>query len=167
MAKVKTKVGDIFQIPIDSNRVGYGQVVLLPEANVLFICVFAATTRPDETPDLCEIVHSDILLAGNTFDAKFNHGHWHIVGNVTDNLPSIELPIYKYGRGSETMVETVDRSRCRRATKAEEYSLPFRTYTAPVGFELAIKAIGGVGEWLEDFNDLKYDQLRKSSNVVI
>jgi Immunity protein 26 len=167
MARVKVTVGDVFQIPIDASRVGYGQVVLQPENNVLFICVFAATTPPDETPDLQQIVRSEILLAGSTFDAKFNHGHWPIVGRVTENLTTIELPVYKYGKDDETMLESLDRSRQRRATKEEASSLPFRTYTAPVGFELALKAIAGVGEWLGAFDDLKYDQLRKSNEIVI
>jgi hypothetical protein len=165
--KVKITVGDVFQVPIDSERVGFGQVVALPEKNVLFICIFSAMTHPNETPDLRQIVHSDILLAGNTFDAKFNHGHWRIVGNVTDNLTSIDLPVYKYGKGAETMVEALDRSKSRRATEAEEELVPFRTYTAPIGFELALKAISGVGVWSDDFYDLKYDPLRKSSQLML
>jgi hypothetical protein len=167
MTKVKVKVGDVFQIPIDSARVGYGQVIMQPEKNVLFICVFAATRPPNAMPDLDEIVRSDILLAGNTFDAKFNHGHWPIVGNVTSNLAEIELPNYKSGKGDTAVVETLDRSRRRPATKQEEQLLPFRTYTAPVGFELAIKAIAGVGDWLADYDDLKYDDLKRSSEVIV
>ena len=166
-AKVKITVGDVFQIPIDSARVGYGQVVLRPEKNVLFICVFAATTRPDEAPDIHQIVQSDVLLAGNTFDAKFNHGHWRIVGNTTENLANIALPTYKSGMGNEAIVETLDRTRHRRATPEEERSLPFRTYTSPAGFEQALKAIGGVGEWLGVYDELKYDELCKSSEVIV
>ena len=62
-SKFKAKIGDIFQIPIDAARVGYGQVVLLPEKNVLFICIFAAMTKLGERPDLKAIVRSEILLA--------------------------------------------------------------------------------------------------------
>src|SRR4051794_27416313 len=84
--KIEVNVGDVFQIPIDDTRIGYGQVVLKPEKPILFICVFAATTAPGVPPDLDEITRSDILLAGSTFDALFNHGRWTIVGNVTSNL---------------------------------------------------------------------------------
>ncbi len=143
-------------------------VVLKPEKPVLFICVFTATTAPGVSPDLDEIVRSDILLAGSTFDALFNHGRWTIVGNVTSNLPSIALPVYRYGMGdTRECVETLDRSRHRRATKEEERSLPFRTYSAPILFEDALKAIAGVGEWLPDYNDMKYDALKASSEVIV
>lgn len=164
--KVKVNVGDIFQIPIDSARVGYGQVVFIPEKKVLFVCVYAETTRPDETPNIRQIVQSDVLLAGNTFDGKIWNGDWPIVGNIMENLPSIALPTYKYGMGDEAVVETLDRTRRRRATPEEEQSLPFRAYTAPIRFELALKAIGGVGEWRDDFDSLSYEQLRKSSEVI-
>ncbi len=166
-SKVKVQVGDVFQIPIDDSRWGYGQVVLQPEKNVLFICVFAATTESDQAPDLEQVVRSDILLAGNTFDAKFNHGHWPIVGNLISNLVKIPLPNYKSGKEETTIVETLDRSRRRSATKEEEQFLSFRTYTAPVGFELALKAIAGVGRWLLGYDDLKYDKLKVSSKIMV
>lgn len=168
--KAKISVGDVFQITIDSARVGYGQVVLRPEKNVkgvLFICVYAETTRPGEIPSIRQIVQSDILLAGNTFDAKLNHRHWPIVGNITDNLPSIALPHYKCAQSDAVVVENLERTRRRQATAAEANELPLRTYTSPAVFELALKAIGGVGEWRDEFDDLKYDELRKSSEVVV
>jgi hypothetical protein len=34
-------------------------------------------------------------------------------------------------------------------------------------FELALKAIAGVGEWVADYDDLKYDNLKASSEVVV
>jgi hypothetical protein len=168
--KVKIGVGDVFQIPIDSTRMGYGQVVLRPEKNVksvLFICVYAATTGPDEAPNISQIVRSGILLAGNTFDAKLHNGDWPIVGNLSENLPSIALPNFKSGMGDEAVVETLDRRRRRRATPEEERFLPFRSFTSPIGFELALKAIGGRGEWRDEFNSLNYEELRKSSEVIV
>jgi hypothetical protein len=169
-ARVQINVGHVFQIPIDSERVGYGQVVLRPEQNVksvLFVCVYAQTTRPDESPNAQQIVLSDILLAGLTFDAKLNNGDWPIVGSVTENLPSIALPNYNYRMSEKAVVETLDRRRRRWATPEEEQSLPFRTYASPMVFELALKAIGGVGQWRDDFNDLKYETLRKSASIVV
>lgn len=163
--KVKAKIGDVFQIPIDDARVGYGQVVLFPEKSSLFICVFAATTPPGVEPDLNEIVRSDILLAGSTYDGKLWHGHWPIVGNVTTNLPSIALPVYKSGMGATAIVETLDNSRRRPATKQEEEFLPFRHYAAPGVFEDALKAIAGLGEWRYD--KLSYEILKASSEVVV
>jgi hypothetical protein len=166
-SKIEVNVGDVFQPPIDGVRTGYGQVVLKPEKPILFICLFAVTTAPGELPKLDEIVRSDILLAGSTFDALFNHGRWKIVGNVTWNLSSIALPVYQSGMGDSAIVETLDRSRRRRANKQEESILPFRTYTAPIGFELALKAIGGIGEWLPPYNDMKYDVLKASSRTIV
>jgi hypothetical protein len=165
-AKVEVNVGDIFQIPIDDARVGYGQVVLEPEKHVLFICLFAATTAPQALPIIADIVQSDILLAGNTFGALFRHGQWKIIGNIKSNLSAIALPVYKYGMGVTAVVETLDRSRRRRATPYEESTLPFRGYCAPIRFELALKSMAGIGEWIPSFDKLKYDVLKASSRVV-
>lgn len=165
--KIEMNVGDVFAIPIDDARVGYGQIVLKPEKPVLFICVFAMTSPPGSSPDLNEVVRSDILLMGSTFDALLQNGQWKIVGSIVENLSSIALPVYKSGMGDETIVETVDRSRSRKANRQEEASLPFRTYTAPIGFELALKAIGGVGEWLPLFDKMNYETLKPSSQVII
>ena len=169
-ARVQINPGDVFQIPIDSERVGYGQVVLRPEQNVrsvLFVCVYAQTTRPHESPNVQQIILSDILLAGLTFDAKLHNGDWPIVGSVTENLPNIALPNYKYRMSEKAVVETLDRRRRRWATPEEEKSLPFRTYASPMVFELALKAISGVGQWRDDFNNLKYEELRKSESIVV
>jgi len=165
--KIKAKVGDIFQMPIDDTRVGYGQVVVQPERKVLFVCAFAATTRPGEQPDLNVILRSEILLAGNTFDAKIWHGHWPVVGNLPPNMGTIVLPNYKEGLPGQALVESLDRTRRRRATIDEERLLPFRLYVAPVGFEKALKALFGIGEWLADDEDLRYDRVRQSGLIVI
>ena len=109
--KVNAKVGDIFQIPIDDARVGYGQVVVQPEKNVLFVCVFSATTRSGEQPELDAVVRSEILLAGNTFDAKIWHGHWPVVGNVPPNMRAIALPNYKEGQPGQAFGESLDLKR--------------------------------------------------------
>ncbi len=165
--KVKAKVGDVFQIPIDDTRVGYGQVVVQPEKNVLFVCVFSATTRPDEHPDPEVVLRSEILLAGNTFDAKIWHGHWPVVGNTPPNMDAIALPNYKEGLPGQAFVESLDLKRRRRATIEEERLLSFRGYVAPVRFENALKALFGIGEWLADYEDLKYQRVRESSSIMI
>jgi hypothetical protein len=157
--RVKPKVGDIFQVPLDTVRFGYGQVVALPEKNVLFICLFAATTERSVQPDLQAIVRSAILLAGNTFDAKLWHGHWPVVGNMTPDLAAIVLPNYKEGPPGQAFVENLDLTRRRRATPQEEAILPFRSYVAPVRYEKALQALAGIGEWRPEYEDLRYEHV--------
>lgn len=165
--KVRAKVGDIFQIPLDDTRVGYGQVVVQPEKNVLFVCAFVATTRPDEQPDLETILRSEILLAGNTFDAKIWHGHWTVVGNVPPDMKAIALPKYKEGLPGQAFIESLDLKQRRRATTEEERLLPFREYVAPIRFENALKALFGIGDWLAMYEDLKYARVRQGSSIAI
>ena len=55
---IRVKLGDIFQIPLDATRFGYGQVVAQPEKKVLFICVFAAVTERGKQPNLDAVTHS-------------------------------------------------------------------------------------------------------------
>ncbi len=165
--EVKAKVGDIFQIPLDSSRVGYGQVLAQPEKNVLFICLFSTKTERGIQPDLLSIIRSEILLAGNTFDAKIWHGHWPVVGNIMPDLENIALPNYKEGPPGQAFVENLNLTRKRAATKQEEDVLLFRSYVAPVRYEKALKALAGVGEWRSEYDELRYEHTLRSSKVVI
>lgn len=165
--RVKARVGDIFQIPIDDTRVGYGQVVMQPDKSSLFICIYSIRTRPGEQPDLDAVVQSEILLAGNTFDARIWHGYWPVVGNIEPNMATIALPNYKEGLPGRANVENLDRTRRRPATKEEEQILPFRSYVAPIRFEKALKALAGIGEWRPEHEDLKYERVLRCSSVIV
>lgn len=134
---------------------------------MLFICVFAAVTERGEQPNLDAVTHSEILLAGNTFDAKIWHGHWPVVGNRLPDMRNIALPNYKEGLPGQCFAESLDLTRRRPATAEEEKILPFRSYVAPVRFEKARKALAGVGEWSPDYDELKYEHARRSSAVVV
>ncbi len=163
--KVRASIGDVFQIPIDDARVGYGQVIAQPLKGVLYICAFRMTTMRDEQPYLDAILGSEVLLAGNTFDAKIWHGHWPVVGNVEPK--AIALPNYKEGAPGQALVESFDQKRRRRATAEEERLLPYRSYSAPMVIQDALKAALGIGEWLPNYEDLKYERVRQAASVLV
>jgi hypothetical protein len=164
--RTKAKLGDVFQIPLDGARVGYGQVVAQPQKDVLFVCLFAAVSKTEEQPNLQTILRSEILLAGNTFDGKIWHGHWPVVGNVPPSS-AIALPKYREGLPGHAFVESFDMTKRRVATIEEESVLPFRTFVAPIRLENALKALLGTGEWLEEYDHMRYELVQRSSKVVI
>jgi len=152
--EVKLQKGDIFTIPIDDNRIGYGQIIETREHDFLIV-VFDYSESDDNTTDLSAVVKSRKILMGNTLDAKFFNGDWRIVGSVTDNLKEIPLPTYKIGLPGSlqavsyygNIVSTAD---------VELDDLEYELVSAPIRFEKALQAHFGKGEWDERDNEILY-----------
>ncbi len=89
---MKTKIteGDIFSVPLDQDRTGYGQVVEM-FAKMLPYCVFYSGLTDKGTV----LEFSKPLLAGLTANAKIKNGDWPLIGNERRNLGSILRPNFK------------------------------------------------------------------------
>lgn len=161
---MKLKVGDIFEFSINENSKSYGQIVSVFKKDALSIIVFEGQYR--SRPDIEELLQDNILLFGNTFDAKFHHNHWMIIGNETSNLSSIKLPYYKIGT-EPIYIEDFFEKKLREAKGNEESILNYRSYIAPVRFETALKAFYKVVEWREEFDELLYSNVLKSAEIKI
>jgi len=161
---MKLKAGDIFEFSINENSKSYGQIVSVFKKDTLSIIIFEGQYR--SRPDIEELLQDNILLFGNTFDAKLHHNHWIVIGNETSNLSSVKLPYYKIGTGP-IYVEDFFENKLRKTKDNEESILTYRSYVAPVRFETALKAFYKVVEWREEFEELLYSNVKKSNEIKI
>lgn len=150
-------VGDVFTIPLDDERVGYGQIVRAQGQGHYYFAVFEGAYPRKEEPGLDAVLEGELALLALSLDALLYHDHWQIVGKREVNSAMVRWPAYKEGVSPPGTFEVVDYTgeRRRKATEAEAEELPFRAVVAPIRVEKALRALHG----LEDWNDA-YDELR-------
>jgi hypothetical protein len=155
MAKPRAKIGDVFSIPIDDRRVGYGQVVLKNHCSFpIYIVVFGASHDRNQEISLDEITSDEIALVGATMDARIYHGMWTIVGNHLPDRSRIPKPNFKVYVGGCDFIEDFDGNRLRQATPEDIRTYDNRWSRSPMCFESAFKALHGVGAWEADYDML-------------
>ncbi|TWT34166.1 Imm26 family immunity protein [Blastopirellula retiformator] len=148
--------GDVFLVPIDITRVGLGQIVdVLPSE--LYVVIYANAWNVSSPPSPGDVVGQVVLFASLTLDAKLYHGDWAIIGNVTENLVNIKLPLSKVRISGEMHIESHDGSWSRSATPKEADQLSFRKTVAPIRLEKALKAQYGILEPHPAYDDLRYE----------
>lgn len=154
--------GDVFLVPLDDERTGLGQIVdVLPSE--LYVVIYEDAWS---APPPAEVVAGlTPLFASLTLDAKLYHGDWEIIGNVTDNLPAIRLPLSKVRISGKMCIENHDGSASRPATPEEAECLRFRKTVAPVRLENALKAHYKLVEQNAAYQELSYDLVVDSSTL--
>ena len=164
---MKLKAGDIFSVIVGDKGFCLGQIVKIPNKESLSVVIYEelfhglASDVLEQTVKACTP-----LLFGNTFDAKFYHRHWEIIGNNTILLDGIKLPYYKVGR-FPVCVEDFDEQKIRRESEKEKVLLVFRKYVAPVRLENALLAHHGLGEWKDElYEPLLYAYNIKSNALI-
>lgn len=160
---MKLKKGDIFEFAISESSKCYGQIIDLHKKDAFTIIIFEGLYR--SRPDKQEVLSDKVLFFGNTFDAKFYHKDWIVVDNETSNLKNIKLPYYKVGTDPVYIQDFFD-NKIRKATAEEENILDYKTYDAPVGFELAMKAYYKILEWNEAYEELLYKNVLRSVELI-
>ncbi|MDM1407520.1 hypothetical protein [Myroides sp. DF42-4-2] len=153
---MKLKEGDLFEIKIAEDVLVYGQIVSTFKKKAFSIVCFVGTY--DRRPEVKDIINKEVLLFGNTFDAKFYHGDWVVFTNEKSNLPRIKMPYYKIGTDS-IYVEDFFENRIRKASKEDINRLRYRNYIAPIRFESALKAYYNYIDWDNLYDDLLYNNL--------
>lgn len=156
MKHQKLKVGDVFSVPIDGDRIGLGQAVAR-FFDAHYLAVYDLILPADKEIDLIATLRgAAVLFLGLSSDAKIYVGDWRILGHLP--VPdSVVLPAYKLCAGLDVVVtKVVDYSgtRERIATADEASILSNRTMVSPVRFEKALKARCGLVMWEEHFADL-------------
>lgn len=162
--KQKPKVGDVFLIPVDESRRGIGQVVGDWKGE-LYVVIFRSVHNSEDVDP--ESIASEVpLLAALSLDAKIYNGDWKVIGNFRGNIERIPQPTYKVNQDGKVFLESRDRTISRPASPSESEALRFRTVVAPVRLERALKAICGIGEWNEKFDELRADYAFASSRFI-
>lgn len=155
----KLTEGDIFNIPIDENEVGYGQIVKIKSHNFLMI-VFKGLWRKNEDINISEIVSNEVLFMGYSIDAKLYHNHWKIVGSYTENLDKIELPLFRLGTPPDEIYILDHKGDKIRKCSVDEFELlDYQKIISPVRYEKALKAFYNKDHWHDDYEVLKVDNL--------
>ena len=153
------KIGDVFSIPIDSSRIGYGRVID-KFIKTLIYCVFYSDVVSAEKG-----ISSEILLAGITAPAKINNGDWETIGNDLTGLDEIKRPNFKVMiNGSMYVVDFSDKHR-RKIAEEEADILSFRSIVAPIRYQNALLAHFGVGEWERPYDKLLYQNVIRSHEI--
>ncbi|QIG39396.1 hypothetical protein G5T42_07790 [Microbacterium sp. 4R-513] len=153
----KTEVGDVFIVPVGDGRAGVGQVVANYRSSALYFAILEDLVPVDATEaQAVKATGSPVVLLALSLDAKLHVGDWVTVGNapVAAGMP---LPAYKELVAVPDQFDVVDYSgnRRRRATPAEVELLSNRRVLAPILVEEALRALIGVGTWLDIFDDLR------------
>jgi Immunity protein 26 len=153
--RMRLSIGDVFQLPLDSSRVGYGQIVGSYERSAYWFAIFERPYEFGERPDVADVVRGRIALLGLSLDALLYHKRWEIVGNAP--VGQIEWPTYKESVAPDVF-EAVDHtgSMRRPATPEEADRLPYRSVVAPMRLQNAFRALHGAAEWNEEYDKLRY-----------
>jgi Immunity protein 26 len=163
--EIKPKVGDVFLIPLDElNAVG-GQVISIREEEELYLAVFGHKLRLDESDPEAAISGAPVLLA-LSFDAKFWHGSWPIIGNRSRLIEQYPQPSYKVKHAGIMSIESRDKQVLRAASPDELEILRYRSVASPAIIEEAIKAHFGIGEWDDENDELLAEYAIVSSKLL-
>lgn len=148
------KEGDIFEIPIGSNKCVLGQIAAMTKSTLLLI-VFSKARSPfiggDYKPE-----NADIELMAITFDALLRNGTWTIVGNETVNLKSLPKPEFLIGLPEHCEVEDFFGNQLRKATDEDMRRLGYRQIIAPIRLQRATEALHGIRDWNADYDSLRF-----------
>jgi hypothetical protein len=161
------RVGDVFTVPLDDARVGFGQVVAeYLQKGHFYVALFEPAFPVGALPNARDVPALPIAFLALSMDAKVHAGHWVVVGNapLPERLP---LPAFKEVVGSPQRVDVVDYSGKRRrpARSGEADRLPNRTIVAPVRLEKALKAKHGLEAWIDAYAALEPSEATTSARL--
>jgi Immunity protein 26 len=163
---IKATEGDVFQIFIDADRVGHGQIVG-SRRHTLLIAVFKEVHPRSSAPVPAQIVSGEVAFLAEALDAKLWNGDWPIVGNVAPDHVRIPFPSYKItiDRATNWYVESFDTLRKRPAKPWEVDALPLREIVSPIRLEKALQALHGIGQWDSSYRLFEFDVMQRSSTI--
>jgi hypothetical protein len=157
MSRQRLQIGDVFTVPVDNERIGFGQVVAqYVWDGYYYFAIFEHLYGRSDQPEMDMVVKDRIAFLALSMDSKIFVGHWTVVGRapVAADLP---LPAYKEVVGTPDRVDVVDYSgRCRRRSTADEAErLSYRSVIAPQILEDAVRAKYGLEPWHEAYTELE------------
>ena len=158
-------MGDVFLIPLDETSAAGGQVVSIRKGAELYLAIFGLRLNLKEV-DPTFAVNSLPLLLTLSLDAKIWHGNWPIIGNLIKKVKHYPQPNYKVEYAGVMSIESRDHAMRRVASPEELKVLNYRTVTAPITVEKAIKAHFGIGPWIEYYDGLLAEHAIASAKMM-
>jgi len=134
------RVGDVFKVPLDDQRVGLGQIVATYGKDAYFFALFEPAFARDEELDLEKAVREPVAFLALSFDAKVAGGDWVVVGNqsVAPGMPLARL------QGDGRRTPAGGRGRLLRTAPA-----PRTWRRGSVAAEPHVRGAGSLGEGAE------------------
>lgn len=158
MRKKKVNIGDVFTIPLNENRYGYGQVVEIGEMYDILIA-FDYISR-DKILDVQEILSKDIVFLLRTTIVYIEDGYWDVIGNA--DLPTdLNVPKYYIRDGlNDFEVVTASEHFVRIATE-EDLNKYSENIAYSAGFlEDALNATLDTQNWKTLFKEMIYKPIK-------
>jgi len=160
------KAGDVFLIPADSTR-GYLSVVVAERNASLYVLVYDQVVPWNGEENAHDWnFQVDPLFAALTFDARFHHGDWKIIGQ-TNPEPDRFLPAFCYG-SPETggaRISNFTGTTSRSASPADIQTIRPEVYRSPMLLERAVRAQAGLESWYPVFDEIRYAKTPTSADL--
>lgn len=141
--------GDIFRMNnIPDNFIG----VVLDSRYVEYLIVILSSIR-------CSSGKSQWApkLIGMTFDTKFSHKHWVVLGNRIEVAEGMPRPVYQLWRRSKVVYEDFQANEASGDSLEGSSILPVpRTTVGPIRFENAARSILTGQDWKEEYDVIDY-----------
>lgn len=163
---MKFRVGDIFTIQVSEDKIGFGQIIEIPNKDNFIIAVYKTIYTGKDWPSLQEIVEDEVLLLGYTLDAKLYHKHWKIIGNLSLPPGKVKLPFFRLGTAPDYKLVDYKGQVIKNIGLELFNCLNYQTVIAPVRYENALKAYHGLNEWRAEYDDLMYTRTLESIEHV-
>ena len=157
--------GDVFLIPVDSSR-GYPGTVVAERNASLYVLVYDQTLPLHSRGDAPWNFTVDPLFAALTFDARFYHGDWKIIGQTTPE-PDRFLPAFCHGSPEPggARVSNFTGTTSRSASPAEIETVPPEIHRSPMLLERALRAHAGLDPWYPVFDEIRYTKTPTSAEL--
>jgi len=148
--RVKLRRGDLFELPVTDGRLGYGLVII--PGGVLYAAFFRSLHS--SRPDMASLLADEIALVGTTMDSMFYHGRWSVIAHGQPIPAAIPFPNWKVKIGDELRTTDFERRYHWPMRPDEVDLLDYKFSRAPLGYQDALEAINGIGEWQESYDKL-------------
>jgi len=164
---IRAHLGDVFRMPMDEERVGYGQLLAKSTQGDAFLAGAFETLYPaDANPDLNAVVQDRILFAVRSICDMVIAQRWPVVGRVPPRGP-IALPRYRvYVDGKGWCVEGLN-ANVRRASEGEIARLPLASYSSLQSLSTALQAYHGLGEPEDDVYEIEYETILALQDIKV
>jgi hypothetical protein len=154
VSAIKASVGDVFGVPIDETRLGYGQVVEAygDSGGHFFVVVFRPAYVVGNSIAVAKLADAPIALFALTMDPLIRIGHWPIVGQTEVARERVAWPVHKVATAPGEYSLTDHAGAIHdRASHLQKEALPYQSVTAPIRVENAFKALHSVGLWIDAY----------------
>jgi immunity protein 26 of polymorphic toxin system len=136
----------VFQIPIDNDRIAYGQVLSTEE--MVHLVVFDGLHDADDPHDLDAVLQAQVVLYAWTDDDLLRNGKWRVVARRVVE-PSAHPPVEYIEMAGPGEFQAVDWAGTvlRPALPDEVENAPFRSINSAESVQEAAEAWHGIRPW--------------------